>query len=142
MASKLFNRFSTDQNREEQGVWVDFGDGIRIRIRRIRSKKSADVRKELEKPLVDQIRRGPLPEAEAEDLLVRQIAYGVIVDWEGVDLGDGVVVPYTRENAVKLLKALPELRDAILQISVDADSYRLKVDEDAEKNSEISSPGA
>ena len=139
--SKLFARFLTDQDREEAGVWVDFGDGIRIKVRRLRSRKSLDVRKELEKPFADQIRRAPLDDDTAQDLLLKQMSQGIIADWENVDLGDGVTVPYTVDNAYKLLKALPELRDAILQVSADADSYRAKVAEDTEKNLSDSSAG-
>lgn len=133
--SKLFARFKTDENREEGGVWVDFGDDVRIKVRRLRSRKSLDVRKELEKPFADQIRRGPLGDKVAEDLLLQQMSQGIIADWEGVDLGDGILVPYTPTNAFKLLKELPELRDSILQISADADSYRAKVEDAGEKKS-------
>jgi hypothetical protein len=134
MASKLYSRFSTDQNKEEAGVWVDFGDGVRIRIRRLNSRRSQEVRNELNRPHADTIRRGPLPSDVAEELMLRQIARGIISDWEGVDLGDGVSVPYTGENAYKLLKDLPEIRDHILQVSSEADNFRAKVDEDTEKN--------
>lgn len=133
--SKLFARFSTDDNKEEAGVWCDFGDGIRVKIRRIRSRKSQEVRKDLERPYQDQVRRGPLPEKLAEELLVNQLANGIISDWEGVDVGDGVEVPYTAANAVTVLTALPELRDEILRISMDADNFRKKVEVDGEKNS-------
>lgn len=140
--SKLFARFKTDENKEEAGVWVDFGDGIRIKVRRLRSRKSVEVRKELDKPFADQIRRGPLDEATAEDLMLKQMAQGVIADWEGVDLGDGEVVPYTPDNAYKLLKELPELRDDILRVCAEADNYRMNLDEAAEKNLPDSSAGA
>jgi hypothetical protein len=140
--SKLFARFKTDENKEEGGVWVDFGDGVKIKVRRLRSRKSLEVRKDLDKPFADQIRRGPLDDKVAEDLLIQQIAQGIIADWEGVDLGDGEIVPYTAGNAYTLMKALPELRDSILQVSADAESYRAKVDEDTEKNLPNTSAGA
>jgi hypothetical protein len=133
--SKLMKRFSTDEDREENGRWVDFGEGLRIKVRRVKSKKSMEIRKDLERPFVDQIRRGPLPDAVAEEMLVNQIARGIIADWEGVELEDGVLLPYTAKNAYDVLKALPELRDSVLQISIDAENYRLRTDEDAEKNS-------
>lgn len=139
--SKLAKRFSTDENKEEGGVTVDFGDGVKITIRRVKSKKSMEVRKDLERPFVDQIRRGPLPDAVAEEMLVNQIARGIIADWEGVELEEGVPLPYTAKNAYDVLKALPELRDSILQISIDAENYRLKVEEAAVENLSISSAG-
>lgn len=130
--SPLLTRFSNDTSKEEAGVWTDFGDGIRVKIRRIRSKKSQDVRKELDQPHVGDIRRGALPDNIAEDLLLKQTAAGVIADWEGIDFGNHAKdfdlpegsIPYTPENAYKVLKALPELRDEILQVSMSAESFR------------------
>jgi hypothetical protein len=142
MASKMTARFATDENREEGGVWVDFGDDIRVKVRRFRSRKSIEVRKELDKPFADVVRRGTLPEGVAEDLLLKQMAKAIVADWEGVDLGDGEVVPCTEGNSLVALKKFPEFREAILQVSIEADNYRAKVDEDAEKNSAASLPGA
>lgn len=140
--SKLAQRFTTDENKEEAGVLVDFGDGLKIRVRRFKSKKSQDVRKELEKPFVDQIRRGPLSDAVAEEMLIKQIATGIIADWEGMEWPtDGVSLPYTAKNAYDVLKALPELRDQILQVSIDAENYRVKVQEEAKENLSDTSAG-
>jgi len=132
--SALFSRFLTDDDKEQNGVWIDFGDGIRVKVRRLKSKRSLEVRKELEKPFLDQIRRGPLPSDTAEELLLQQMSRGLIVDWEGIDLGDGEVVSYSPARAYDVLKALPEFRDSIFSVCVDADNYRAQIDEDAEKN--------
>ena len=76
--SKLWQRFATNEDTEENGVWVNFGDGIRVKVRRLKSRKSQEVRKELDKPFTNEIRRGSLDTKTAEDLLVKQIASGVI----------------------------------------------------------------
>ena len=108
------------------------GDGIRVKIRRIRSKKSIEVRRELDKPHANEIRRGTLSDDASTDLLVKQVAAGIIADWEGIDLGhlarandlpEGDI-PYTADNAYRVLKLLPEFRDEILQVSMSAESYR------------------
>lgn len=142
MASKMMTRFSTDENKEEGGVWTDFGDGMRVKIRRLRSRKSMEVRKELEKPFADTVRRGALPDSVAEELLLKQMSRAIIADWEGIDLGDGVEVPYTIDNAYTALKKFSEFRENVLQVAMEADHYRTKVDEDAEKNSSTFSAGA
>ena len=131
--SKLLARFSTDTDAEEMGRWVDFGDGIRIRIRRIRSQKSIEVRKELDKPYANDLRRGALADSVAEDLLIKQVAAGVISAWEGIDIGDGDL-PYTPDNAYKVLKLLPDLRDEILQVSMSAESFRKHFDDGVVEN--------
>lgn len=141
--SALHSRFKMDSSLEEEGVWVNFGEGAKIRVRRLKSKKSQEVRKELDRPYTNEIRRGGLPEDVASDLLFKQIAGGVISAWEGVTVGDafpnsdnpGDVLVYNPENALALLKELPELTDEILGISLNKDSFKLAEDDDAVKNS-------
>jgi hypothetical protein len=134
MKSKLYARFQMDEDREEAGVWVDFGDGIRVKVRRLKSRASQDARKELDKPFTNEIRRGNLASEVAEDLLVKQIAKGVIADWSGVDDKDGKPLTYSPEAAYELLKALPEFRDEIFAISVDRDAFKAKDNADAVGN--------
>jgi hypothetical protein len=134
-SSALFARFKTDEDRQENGVWVDFGDGIKVKIRRFKSKASVAARKELDKPHTEVIRRGKLAEDVAEDLLVRQIAMGVIADWEGVTDENGNNVPNTTDAKYHILKALPDFRDEIFAISVEAEHFKAAVDADAEGNS-------
>lgn len=140
--SKLLSKFRTDESKEEAGVWVDFGDGIRVRVRRLKSRKSIEFRKELDKPHADVIRRGSMDDKTAEDLLIRQIAGGVIADWEGVEDedadGNAIAVPYTFDNAYSILKKASDFRDEILSVSVGADNYRNAVDKDAVGNSSTS----
>lgn len=130
-ASTLMKKFAIDSDKEEGGAWTDFGDGIRVKIRRIKSKKSLDVRKELEKPYAADIRRGPLANDAAEGILNKQIAQAIVADWEGVQLEEGVDLPCTPANVMTVITALTEFRDAILAVSIDADSYRKQFLEDA-----------
>ena len=135
MTSKLHNKFKTDDAREENGVWVDFGDGIRVRVRRIRSRFSQAVRLELEKPHSEAIRRGPLSNEVAEDLMMKQIAKALIADWEGITDEEGNVLECTYENKLAIIKSLSEFRDEILQVSMDRDAYKAAKNEESLKNS-------
>lgn len=132
--TSIYARFATDQSKEEQGVWVDFGDGIRFRIRRLKSKASADVRNELNKPYLEQQRRGSLSQELQDQLLLKQIAYGIISDWEGVENADGQPIPYNRDNALQLMTDLPDLRDEIFAVSLDREAYKNAIEVDTAKN--------
>lgn len=132
--SALFAKFATDSDREEAGIWVNFGEGIKVKVRRLKSRKSQEYRKELDKPYTNEIRRGALDDKTAEDLLIRQIGGGVVADWSGVEDEDGTPLPYTAENAIRLLRLLPEFRDAIFAVSVDADAFKKHIGAEAEKN--------
>lgn len=132
--STLFTRFKTDEKKEEEGIWVNFGEGFRVKVRRFKSKASQDARKELEKPFTAEIRRGPLDEKIAEDLLIKQMAMAIIVDWEGATNEEGKSLPCTFENKYYVLKSLPEFRDEIAAIAIDRDSFKSASDEEGEKN--------
>lgn len=133
--SALHARFAMDAGREENGVWVDYGDGISVKIRRFKSRASQEARRELDKPHADVIRRGPLPEALAEELLVKQMAKAIIVDWKGVTDADGNPLECTEEARYAILKELPEFRDEIFALSVERDHFKAKADQDGTGNS-------
>src|ERR1043166_2259135 len=84
MPTKFFDRYSTDKVAEEEGQWVDFGDGIKVQLRRLNCKKSRDVRRRLEKPYAKQFRGQDIPDEIQERMLNAQLAKAVIVGWEGV----------------------------------------------------------
>jgi len=136
MSKKLRARFASDEAKEEEGVWADFGDGIRVKIRRFKSRLVQETQRKLHKPFADVVRRGPLPDHIAEDLMLKLMAQAVIADWEiPGDEEDDPPVPNTVEAKLQLLKELPEFRDEILSISFERDAYKVALDEEAEKNS-------
>ena len=132
--ANLNARFAMDSDREEQGVWVNFGGGdphaeppvpdIKVQIRRFKSKASAAARAELERPYVAEMRRGPLPQEVAEEILLRQLARGVIVNWSGIQDDNKQEIPYSPETAYQFVKTLPEFRDDIFNVSVERDVYK------------------
>jgi len=133
--SKLHARFKTVETKEEEGVWAEFGDGIAVRIRRFKSRAVQDYQKKLNRPYADMVRRGPLPQHIAEDLMEKLIAHAVIADWRGVTDEEGEnELPPTDENKLKIIKELPEFRDEILSVSFERDGFRDALDEEAEKN--------
>lgn len=132
----LIKNFGTDTNRENDGVWEDFGEGIKFKIRRLNSDPSLEARKKAEKPYLAQIRKGKLSDDAAEEIAIQQLALGVIADWEGVTDEKGTAIKPTDANKLAVLRdeRLKDLRMTILQISMDADAYKIELDEDAEKN--------
>lgn len=137
MSKKLKARFGTDEAKEEEGVWADFGEGIRVKVRRFKSRIVQETQRKLHKPFADTVRRGPLPDHIAEDLMAKLMAQAIIADWEipGDEEGDPPV-PNTVEAKLAIIKNkdYAEFRDEILAISFERDAYRQSLDEDGEKN--------
>ena len=132
--ANLAAQFGTDKDKEEQGVWIPLADKIRVKIRRFKSKASQDARTEFQKPYIAMIRRDSLSEEVSVEILEKQMAKAIIVDWEGITDDAGNDIPCTYENKLAILKALPDFRDEIAALAIARDSFKAEDDADAEKN--------
>lgn len=151
----FMDRYSTDKTLEEEGVWVDYGEGLKVKIRRLNSKHSREVRRKLEKPYAAQFRGREMPESLQEELLNKQLAGSIVVDWEGVPdpdnapqfLADGVtpdpknpgtMLPYSPENVLRMVKEFGDFRDDILTAAMEKTTFQKEQRKEAEKNSKSS----
>jgi hypothetical protein len=138
----FLDRYNTDRSLEEEGVWVDFGDGVKVQVRRLTSKKSREFRRKLEKPYSAQFRNREMPDSLQEELLNKQVAGVVIVDWEGVpnpeiELKEGETpkpFPFSVENALKVCEKFPDFRDDILIAAMELTTFEKQQREEARKN--------
>lgn len=119
------NRFKSDPTREEDGVWVEVGDGARLRIARIGSKKYHSEFTRRSKPYKRQIRSETLPDSVADKILAETLASAVLLDWDGLTLG-GKALKYSRDKAVELLMdpAMKDFRALVVELATDAEQYR------------------
>ena len=128
----------TDVDAEETGKWFEdvFGNGTKVdlKLRRFTSKASLKARQKLEAPYRRKQKKGDLPEAVTDALMIDQIAEGILVDWKGVYGRDKKPLPFTVANAKLILKALPELVKIVGNLSLRLDNFRLDRREDIEGN--------
>lgn len=135
--TSFIERYKTDKNLEENGTWVDYGDGLQVQIRRLNSAKSREVRRRLEKPYTKGFRGQDMPESLQEELLNRQLAEAIVVDWKGVpDPEDPKkMLPCTPENVLRMVTEFPDFRDDIMAASMERATYQQEQLKEAEKNS-------
>ena len=112
----LYQMFKTNPSLESEGILVEYGmnaAGLPIRIRVGRSGGSnSRFSKGLEKatrPHRRAISSGTIDNSLAEQLYREVFAEHVVLGWENVELADGTPLPYSHDNAVKLLNELPDL---------------------------------
>ena len=126
--------FGTDPKKEQEGVWRDdIGGDIRMKIARIGNPNYQKRFQTLSKPHRRAIRRGTLPDDIAEKLLIQCLAETIVLDWENVQY-EGEDLPYSVENAVRLLTDIPELRNIINDIANELEGYQTEDDEEAVEN--------
>jgi hypothetical protein len=126
--------FAIDEDKAENGTWFPLTKEISVKLRRFKSVVSQKARTEFMKPYIGLTRRGQeLPDATSLEILIKQMAKGVIVDWKGVKAGDNEL-PCTYDNKVELLTALPELRDTIFSLAIEIETFKPEQDEEGLKN--------
>lgn len=137
----LYDRFATDATTEEQGQWVDFGDGVELRIAATASRR-AD--RALERHRAQYHRHYvhgrtiPLDVRLEADI---SLAAAVLVDWRGPGITgrDGQPIPYSADAARQLMTDLRELREQVLLTARQAETFRKERLEDLGKTSSPSS---
>lgn len=130
------DRYNTDKGLEEAGVWVDYGDGLKVKVRRLSSKTSRDVRRKLEKPYAAQFRNREMPDSLQEELLNKQVSMAIVLDWEGVEDPDkaDAMLPYSQENVLRMVTEFPDFRDDILTAAMERTTFEKEQREKGAKN--------
>jgi len=133
---KFTDRYATNKVAEEEGQWVDFGDGIEVKLRRLNSEASREVRRKLEKPYEGQYRTRPMPDSLNEELLIKQLAQCIVVDWKGVENPDqdGQFLPCTPENVTMIVTRFKDFREDITTASMTQATFQGELKKQSEGN--------
>lgn len=135
------SQFRTDETSEEAGVWVEMGEGAKVRIARMYNRKYKQEFQKLMRPYRTQARTNTLPDDVAEELLIKVMAATILLDWKNIFL-DGKEIPYSPANAEKMLTMFKDFRNIVSEYAQDMDLFRTAELEEAAKNSEVSSGGS
>lgn len=126
----------TSIDKENEGVWVDFAEGIELKIARARNPKYAELLRTLVEPRKVEIRKDKLDLKDFADILLEVRAKTVLLDWKNIEDAEGNSVSYSPEKATEYFKN-PELKDFynfVVAISENADQYKKDLIEEAGKN--------
>lgn len=135
--SSVYKKFRTDAQMEaSQGIELDYGDGVKIRIHRagganqkyhkaLRAKLASN-RRALDDVIDEQTARKNLAEIYAE---------AIIVGWEGITDEEGNALDFNKANCVKVMCDLPELFRDIQDAANNAAMFRKHEQEQDKKNS-------
>jgi len=148
----MYDQFSTDPKVEEEGVWLQY-EGFRVRVTYAgeSNKKYTKVLEAKTRPFRRAIQNGSFSNDRSIQLLMEVFAEAVILDWnvedfvdeqigeivwkKGIQAKDGSVVPFSKAEVLKALKALPAL---FLDIKGQAESIAIFRKDDLEEDSKNS----
>lgn len=148
MAS-LYKTFSLDENLEQSGILINYGD-VRFRIARAGGSNNK-FRRLLQgklKPYRRQIDNDTMDDSVSERLLLEVYAESVILGWETkvvaedgsekwepwVEGPGGEHLDFTRDNCIRVLADLPELFRDIRSMADKAANFRKEEEEEDLKN--------
>ncbi len=131
----VFEKFATDETKEECGVEVSLGEGVSLTI--ARANNSAFLRMIQEEADKVAEKSATLNEDEAEELdkqaMLNVLAKTVLLGWTGLSY-KGKPIKYNTANAVKLLKH-KDFRRLVMEHANNFEHYRADLEDKDEKNS-------
>lgn len=138
LATSFHDRYFVSTAAEEEGTWIQVAEGFWVKVRRVTSAHSKAIRKKLEEPHQAVMRAtGTLPEDIAEDILTRQMALSLIMDWKG-DGGPrneaGALLEANPTNIETVLRSYKEFREEMLRLILDRATFKSQVLEAQVKN--------
>lgn len=133
--SGLYSQFKTDESVEKEGLLLEYGpnskgDPIRIRIARAGGSNVAFVKsfERHSQPYKRLIQLGQMDEANNRRLMLNVYLDSVVKGWENVEDEEGNPLPFSRDNATKLLTDLPDLFGDIMTQAANATLFRETID--------------
>jgi len=139
---KIKQHFATDASAEEEGVWVEIGEGAAVKVARFGNKRHEKALDRLRKPYRNILRTGgEIPKDRAEAIVIESMAEALLLDWRGFEDDDGRAIAHDKETAIGLLTELKDFRNQVAAIAMEAETYRASALEAAAKNSKSGSRG-
>ncbi len=140
--TNIYELLETDTDAEEDGIWVEISDGVRVKIASTDSKRYREKVVQLLKPYRKILQAGGrIPEAKQEQIAIESIVDGLLLDWKGITDRGGKTMKFNRENALKVITELKKFRELISEIAGEAETFNKHALEDAAKNSPAPSAG-
>lgn len=142
----MYDTFKTDPTREQEGVWLDYGD-FRVRIAHAGqgNKKYVSYAEKALRPVRQAMNAGALSNERSMSIMADIYAKTIIIDWQvlqadktwktGIEAEDGSVLPFNSETVEQTLKALPNLFTDIQSQASSIANFRAREVEEESGNS-------
>lgn len=138
----LFNEFSTDDKKANEGVYVPFKGGIEFLIAKF---KNRTFRRAMQRFVDDHEAEAESTDQDLQDKLIVEssiysMARGVLLGWKGPLKFKGESLTYSVANAEKLLQ-MEDFRDWVTMQAQKQSNFRDSYVKEAEGNSTNTSAG-
>jgi len=118
------SQFATDLDLEENGVWVDIGDGGQLLVARMGNPNYTRVVRELSKPYRSRIRKGTMPDEISDEILFKAMSQTILLGWSGIEDDKGKEIKYSSDAAYDLLKGMKDFRILVSELANEQMAFR------------------
>jgi hypothetical protein len=127
MGLNVFTEYATNEKAEIEGTIMEVGEA-KLTIARIGNKKySRKLSKLYERNRKLLERKDDSADALSDKIMIDVLSETILLGWEGIDDEDGKPMPYSKENAVKLL-GLKDFRKVIMELAGDDAEFKAHKD--------------
>jgi len=136
----MFNSEVATIDLERNGTWTDY-EGSKFLVAHVNNPDFQRAFTRLQLPHKRKVDKGTLDAKISLDIQCKALAIGVVLDWKNVTNNAGTTVPYSRDEAEKVLRRNGEFREFIAEFAMDVGNFREEVVVEAGKSSGSESPG-
>jgi hypothetical protein len=126
-----FSNFATDLDLEEKGVWVDLGEGTRLKLARIGNPAYKKLMREKLKPYRTQSARAGISDQKWSEINCDVLSKTVLLDWEGWEDDKDKPVKYSQKHAYDMLMGLKDFRAMVVELADQQATFAMEVQEEA-----------
>ena len=121
-----YDHFKRNEDREQQGITLDLGGVGKFKMARAggSNKRYQQCLERGMRPHRKAFQQGTLNEEVANKILLDTFIDSVLLGWDGVTDQNGKAMPYTKDNARKLMGDLPDLFVALRDAASDMSLFR------------------
>lgn len=119
-----YKRYKTDATAVEEGMPVEFAEGLTIRVRSMRSKVVRDANARIAKRNQRFYRTGSPVPLDIQDADNIELTGAIIAGWAGATDENGKALEYSPSAVRKLMTDLPELRDQVIAAAGMSETFR------------------
>lgn len=136
MSKSIYDKFATDKKLEQEGIVLDYGDGLELRIARaggsnVKFEKVVQLKMKKYDRLV---KNDLLDPGQMREVMREVLAETVVLGWKGVTDRQGNDIPFSKEACIQLFKDLPDLFDDVLEQSRKANLFKESILEEEAGN--------
>ncbi len=126
MKTSLDSSFKMNDKEKEDGKWFFVSDEVEFKVRSSFSDVATSVRRRLDSGF-----KGKIPIKVQEQITLRHISEGIVIDWRGLTVDGEPAGDYDPKVMEEMLSQMPSLVVTIAEISSSTESFQ---DDEIAKN--------